>query len=84
MDEEGILYAELDLEYARSVRVEFDAVGHYSRPDVFELSVHGGPMATDGAENAGRDGAAAETRTRASANGKAARGGARRAGARRS
>jgi nitrilase len=82
VEEEGILYADLDLAYARSVRVEFDAVGHYSRPDVFQLTVLGGPMATDGAEDAGRDGAAAVTR--ASANGKAASSGARRAEARRS
>ncbi len=38
-DGEAILTAELDLgELARS-RLDFDAVGHYARPDVFQLSV---------------------------------------------
>ncbi len=39
VDEEGILYAELDPTAARRSRHEFDPVGHYSRPDVFRLSV---------------------------------------------
>jgi nitrilase len=39
MEEEGILYAELDAATARRSRAEFDPVGHYSRPDVFRLSV---------------------------------------------
>jgi nitrilase len=39
MEEEGILYAELDAVTARRSRAEFDPVGHYSRPDVFRLSV---------------------------------------------
>lgn len=43
VDEEGILYAELDASRARSARYAFDAVGHYSRPDVFELVVHDEP-----------------------------------------
>jgi nitrilase len=38
-EQEGILYAEVDTELARLQRRRFDAVGHYSRPDVFELSV---------------------------------------------
>ena len=38
-DREGILYADLDLgEVARS-RLDFDVVGHYARPDVFQLTV---------------------------------------------
>ena len=37
--EEGILYAELDAARARTVRHQFDPVGHYSRPDVFQLVV---------------------------------------------
>ena len=38
--EEGILYAELDMgEIVRS-KVDFDVVGHYSRPDVFQLIVN--------------------------------------------
>jgi nitrilase len=39
-DEEGILYADLDLaEVARS-KLDFDVVGHYARPDVFQLVVN--------------------------------------------
>ena len=38
-DEEGILYAELDLADVVRSRFDFDAVGHYSRPDVFQLHV---------------------------------------------
>jgi nitrilase len=40
IEEEGILYAELDAEKARAQRFAFDPVGHYARPDVFELIVH--------------------------------------------
>ncbi len=42
-DQEGILYAELDLaEVARS-KFDFDVVGHYARPDVFQLVVNENP-----------------------------------------
>ena len=48
--EEGILYAELEMgEIVRS-KVDFDAVGHYARPDVFQLLVNQGanqPMKTN-------------------------------------
>jgi nitrilase len=41
--EEDILYAELDMgEIVRS-KVDFDVVGHYSRPDVFQLTVNEEP-----------------------------------------
>ena len=41
--EEGILYADLDMgEIVRS-KVDFDVVGHYSRPDVFQLTVNERP-----------------------------------------
>jgi nitrilase len=36
---EGILYAEVDTAKVRQSRRQFDVVGHYSRPDVFKLSV---------------------------------------------
>lgn len=36
---EGILYAELDIDRARSIRRQFDAVGHYARPDILRLTV---------------------------------------------
>jgi nitrilase len=44
-DREGILYADLDLaEVARS-KFDFDVVGHYARPDVFQLIVNEKPAA---------------------------------------
>jgi nitrilase len=43
-DEEGMLVAELDLaEVARS-KLDFDVVGHYARPDVFQLQVNEEPL----------------------------------------
>lgn len=39
-DEETILYASIDLEAKTKGHLDFDAVGHYSRPDVFSLSVN--------------------------------------------
>jgi nitrilase len=42
-DQEGVLFAELDLgEIVRS-KVDFDVVGHYARPDVFQLMVNEQP-----------------------------------------
>ncbi len=38
-DKETVLYADIDLEAVVRSRYDFDAVGHYSRPDVFELLV---------------------------------------------
>ena len=35
--EEGILYADIDLEQITAAKRMFDAVGHYSRPDVFKF-----------------------------------------------
>jgi nitrilase len=43
VEEEGILYAEIDPARARASRYEFDPVGHYSRPDVFRLTVNEDP-----------------------------------------
>ncbi len=39
-DQEGILYADLDMEKVPLSRMEFDPCGHYARPDVLELIVH--------------------------------------------
>ena len=39
-DEEGILYAELDLDEICRSRFDFDVTGHYSRPDIFNLIVN--------------------------------------------
>jgi nitrilase len=36
---EGVLVADLDLSLIAQSRYDFDVVGHYSRPDVFQLSV---------------------------------------------
>ncbi len=56
VEEEGILYAELDASVARASRFKFDPVGHYSRPDVFRLVVDTGsnvPAELNGARTAG-------------------------------
>ena len=39
-DEEGILYAELDLAEVVQGRFDFDVVGHYARPDLFDFRVN--------------------------------------------
>jgi nitrilase len=39
VEEEGILYADVDLSAVLRQRQMFDPVGHYSRPDVFTLTV---------------------------------------------
>ena len=41
-NEEGILYADLDLEEVIRGKYEFDVAGHYNRPDVFSFSVNTG------------------------------------------
>lgn len=42
-DEETVLYAEVDLETKTRSHLDFDAVGHYSRPDVFSMTVNTKP-----------------------------------------
>jgi nitrilase len=42
-DEEGILYAELDMGEVVRGKFDFDVVGHYARPDVFKLVVNEQP-----------------------------------------
>ncbi len=44
--EEGILYAELDLAEIVQSHYDFDAVGHYSRPDILQLIVRETPQQT--------------------------------------
>ncbi|NIF87813.1 carbon-nitrogen hydrolase family protein [Burkholderia sp. Cy-637] len=39
-DTETILYAEIDTGVGRASNLDFDVVGHYSRPDIFHLSVN--------------------------------------------
>lgn len=40
--EEGILYADIDLNQIIAAKRMFDVVGHYSRPDVFDFKVNNG------------------------------------------
>src|SRR5579864_5738269 len=44
--EEGILYADLDPTVLLAERQRFDPVGHYSRPDVLQLTVRGDDATT--------------------------------------
>lgn len=39
-DKEAIVYADLDMDKVPMSRMEFDATGHYTRPDILELKVH--------------------------------------------
>jgi len=38
-DQEGVLYADLDLGEVARGKLDLDVVGHYARPDVFQLIV---------------------------------------------
>jgi aliphatic nitrilase len=38
--EEGILYADCDLELAIQMKLRHDFAGHYNRPDIFQLHVN--------------------------------------------
>jgi nitrilase len=38
--EEGMLVAELDMDVLKLAKVDFDVVGHYARPDVFQFKVN--------------------------------------------
>jgi nitrilase len=42
---ETILYADIDLDDVARGKYDFDATGHYSRPDVFQLIVDDRPKA---------------------------------------
>jgi nitrilase len=44
--EEGILYADLDLAEVARGKFDFDVVGHYARPDVFQFRVNESPRGT--------------------------------------
>ena len=43
-NQEGVLYAGLDLGEVVRGKLDFDVVGHYSRPDVFQLTVDEKPL----------------------------------------
>ena len=38
-DEEGILYADLDMQQVPASRMEHDVCGHYARPDILKLTI---------------------------------------------
>jgi nitrilase len=38
--EEGILYADCDLELAIQMKLRHDFAGHYNRPDIFHLQIN--------------------------------------------
>jgi nitrilase len=42
-DGETILYADLDLDEVTRAKFDFDPVGHYARPDIFQLTVNENP-----------------------------------------
>jgi nitrilase len=42
-DQEGILYADLDLADVARGKLDFDVVGHYARPDIFQLIINEKP-----------------------------------------
>jgi len=42
-DQEGMLFAELDLAEVARGKFDFDVVGHYARPDVFQLTINERP-----------------------------------------
>jgi len=43
-DQEGILFADLDLADIARGKFDFDVAGHYARPDIFQLSVNERPF----------------------------------------
>ena len=43
-DKQGILFADIDLAEVARGKFDFDVVGHYARPDVFQLVVNEGPL----------------------------------------
>jgi nitrilase len=47
-DQEGILVADLDMSLVVQARFDFDVVGHYNRPDVFQLTVNEKPAGSTG------------------------------------
>ena len=42
-DREGVLYAELDMAEVVRGKMDFDVIGHYARPDVFQLTIDNQP-----------------------------------------
>jgi nitrilase len=46
-DQEGILVADLDLAEIARAKFDFDVVGHYARPDLFQLIIHENPRTAE-------------------------------------
>ncbi len=49
-DREDILYAELDMGEVVGGKLDFDVIGHYARPDVFQLTVNNQPPPVEAVE----------------------------------
>jgi nitrilase len=45
-DQEGILYSDLDMSEIIRAKVDFDVVGHYARPDVFQMKINEEPTSS--------------------------------------
>lgn len=43
LGKEGVLTAELDLSEITRAKMDFDVIGHYARPDIFDFNVDGQP-----------------------------------------
>ena len=52
-DKEDMMVADLDLGQIARSRFDFDVVGHYARPDVFQLVVNESPMLSVVSKNSG-------------------------------
>ena len=46
-DEEGIIYAELDMDVLIKAKMDFDPIGHYNRPDIFKFKARKQPPTID-------------------------------------
>jgi len=46
LDEEGMISATVDMDDIARARYDLDVVGHYARPDIFQLSVNETPRQT--------------------------------------
>ena len=53
--EEGILYADCDLDLAIQMKLRHDFAGHYNRPDIFQLHVNRAAPNIYRVHNAGQD-----------------------------
>lgn len=42
--EEGIVYADIDLSMLEAAKYELDPTGHYSRPDIFQVTINRNPQ----------------------------------------